>query len=139
MFALSLILARLEALLVAVRKAPGAKLEELVAALGDLGTASIRAVDAERGACVEVIVAGATGPVPYGSASDGERLRADCDLRDAWRRKLRILSIPLVVDRTALYAPPAGAAWPRFSGAVRRLVTATPRPGEPGGIVVTPT
>lgn len=128
-------LARLEALLVAVRKAPGAMLDDQVAALGDLGTLRFRALTG-KGACIEALVVGEHGATSWENASDGERVLADAHFRDAMRRKLKTTALPLILDRTNLYAPKDGAAWPRFTGP--RWLLRSERT-ESGGIEVTAT
>jgi multidrug efflux pump subunit AcrA (membrane-fusion protein) len=117
-----------EALLVAVRKAPGEILAAQVAALGDLGTMVIRPLEGDKGPCVEVLVRTGAGLVPWHDASSGEKRLADAGFRNALRVKLGVRYLPLVIDETNLYAHP-GFTWPRFDGTVWRLVTADAPPG----------
>jgi hypothetical protein len=127
-------LARLEALLVAVRKAPGALLDAQITALGDLGNLRFRALSG-KGACIEAVVVGEHGAQAWDNASDGEKVLADASFRDAMRRKLKTTALPLIIDRTNLYAPKDGAAWPRFSGPRWLLVSTRTASGgiEVGG------
>ncbi len=130
-------LARCEALLVAVRRAPGRIVEAQVAALGDLGTLQIRALRqrTDRDPCIGAFVVGEHGAQPWDSASDGEKVLADAYFRDAIGRCRKSTALPLIIDRANLYAPKDGGNLPRFTGPV--WVLRSERTDDAGSIVVT--
>ena len=130
-------LARVEALLVAVRRAPGDIIAEQVAALGDLGTLQIRALRqrTDRDPCIGAFVVGDYGAQPWESASDGEKVLADAYFRDAIARCRKATALPLIIDRANLYAPKDGGGLPRFTGPV--WVLRSERTDDAGSIVVT--
>ena len=102
--------ARAEALVVAVRAAPGARLARCVELLGDIGPVSMR-VPKSRGA-IEVLIDG----LEYWRASAGKQVYADALLRAGFRRALGMGYVPVVVDEIQSWSwelPPieGGPVW----------------------------
>lgn len=114
--------ARMEALVKALRAAPGVIAREQIAAFGDLGPVAINfpvPTDAVPNPPAAVIT---VNGLPLSAASDGELIDASLRLRLAMRRLAGMHEIPVFVDRANLFNGGAGP-WPDDANVVYLLTT----------------